>query len=514
MLAFSCLAGHGQDAKPEAAPNGPETLHVTSRLVVLDVVVTDHQGNVRTNLTKDDFHVTENGVPQTLLSFEPPSAHVVPAPGPGDLPITSTADLEKRAPQSPVNVIVLDEMNTAFTDMAFARYALKKYLNAGPGQALPPTMLAAINFNKFTVLHDYTQDRKAILDALDHHLTHYPMELQRGESPIIMFAKSIGALEQVAQGTAGHPGHKNVIWVGKGFRGINLSSPAIPQNTVIGVTYATQTLMNMLRDSRITLYTVDPTILSSTISTTVDQDSVMGVGDSMDATPPDPFDGDVNFSLIAKESGGKAYYSRNDVDREIGESVRNGENFYTISYRPSGDSDADKPFRKIRVEFAMKGLHASYRDGYYSKDNAVPPPTSGRTTYDLAAAEQSRMVYTGLSVQAIAKPGATDTYLVGVPQHELTWTPDGDTETAKLSVIAAAVNNKDQVMRRAVSEVTARRPAGGGPNPDTALAKVEISLPATPNTYRLRFVVRGDGDGKLGTADIKIPGAPEGKNER
>jgi hypothetical protein len=43
---------------------------------------------------------------------------------------------------------------------------------------------------------------------------------------------------------------------------------------------------------------------------------------------------------------------------------------------------------------------------------------------------------------------------------------------------------------------------------------VEISLPATPNTYRLRFVVRGDGDGKLGTADIKIPGAPEGKNER
>jgi len=227
--------------------------------------------------------------------------------------------------------------------------------------------------------------------------------------------KTLGALEQVAQATAGHPGHKNIIWVGKGFPGINLSSSNITPPQIVGVTYAMQQAVNMLRDSRITLYTIDPTILSSTISTTVDADSVLDVGSSADATAPDPFDGDVNFTWLAKLTGGKSFYSRNDVDKEIGESVRDGVTYYTISYRPTNESDAAKPYRKIRVAFSISGLHATYRDGYYVKDNVVATSPNSRLTYDLDAAESSTMVYTGLSVQAVAKPGVPDTYVVGVP---------------------------------------------------------------------------------------------------
>ena len=504
-LSLLCLRALAQDTKPDAAQAPVATLHATTRLVVLDIVATDRAGQVRNNLTRDDFHITEDGVPQTILSFEPPSAHPVPSGGP---PITSTADLEKRAPQSPVDIIVLDEMNTAFTDMAFARYALKKYLNAQPKQVQAPTELIAVSFDKFTVLKDYTQDRSAILNALDHHLTHYPWNLQRGESNIMNFAKSLGALEQVAQATAGHPGHKNIIWVGKGFKGINLSSPAITPGAVAGVTYAVQQLVNMLRDSRITLYTIDPTILSSTISTTSDADSVMGIGDSMDATSPDPFEGDVNFPGIATATGGKAFYSRNDVDREVGESVRDGVNYYTISYRPTNESDAGKPYRKIRVTFGMSGLHAYYRDGYYTKGNDNPATPGARLQYDLGSAEQSTMVYTGLTVSAQEKPGVPNTYIVGVPERELAWTADGDNESAKIRVVVAAVNNQNQVMSRATLIATAHRAlqGSGAANPD-ALARVEISLPPVANTFRMRFVVRSEGDGHLGTADIPIPGA-------
>jgi len=477
---------------------------------VLDVVVTDHSGRVRDNLTKDDFHIAENGVPQTILNFEPPSAHVVPT----GAPITSTADLEARAPQSPVDIIVLDEMNTSFQDMAFARYALKKYLNAQPHQVQAPTELIAVSFDKFTVLHDYTQDRGAILAALDHHLTHYPWNLEQGESKIMNFAKSLGALEQVAEATAGHPGHKNIIWVGKGFSGIELSSPAVDQNTVTAVTYAIQQAVNMLRNSRITLYTIDPTILSSTVATTTDADSVMGVGDTMDAPDPDPFVGDVNFTELAKSTGGKSFYSRNDVDREIGESVRDGVNYYTISYRPTNSSDEAKPYRKIRVAFAMPGLHAYYRDGYYTQGNDDSVNLGPRLKYDMASAEASTMVYTGLKVLAAAKPGEPDAYIVGVPEHDLVWTADGVKESAKLTVVAAAVNNKNEVLRRATIDATAHRVGGtSNMNPD-ALARVEIKLPPGPGTYRVRFVVRGNGNGRIGTADIAIPGAAPPKNER
>jgi hypothetical protein len=121
-----CMAGipgaqtaHAQATPPAPPPQtgGTTTLTVTTRLVVLDVVVTDNKGVPRDNLRKEDVHITENGVPVTISTFEPPSVHVPPPLH----QVESTADLENYAPQSPVDIIVMDELNTKFEDMAYAR---------------------------------------------------------------------------------------------------------------------------------------------------------------------------------------------------------------------------------------------------------------------------------------------------------------------------------------------------------------------------------------------------------
>lgn len=504
VFALGCFPMVAQEGKP-AQDAAPFSLQVTAREVILDVVVTGHSHNVRNDLKRDDFHITEDGVVQTIISFEPPSVHTIPAAGAS---IRSTAELESRAPQSPVNIIVLDELNTTFQDMAFARYALKKYLNAQTRGPQVPTMLIAVSFNKFTVLSDYTQDRQAILAALDHHLTAYPWNLERGESKLTHLVQSLGALEQVAQATAGHPGHKNLIWVGKGFQGIDLVSPSLTANAVAGITSAMQQAVNMLRDSRITLYTVDPTILTSALSVTTDADSVPGQADTPGAPAPGPFETDASFPALAKTSGGKAFYSRNDVDREIGESVRDGQNYYTISYRPTNESEQAKPYRKIHIGFAMPGLHASYRDGYFSKDSVVPTRPGTRLTYDMDAAAESTLVYTGLSVIAEPKPGTAGRYLVGVPEGQLVWETDGDRESAKLILLAAAIDGKDRILTRATLELTAHRPLDDRNKGVAAgLARLEVNLASLPGAYRLRFVVRSVADGHMGTADLKAPSA-------
>ena len=47
------------------------TLRVTSNLVFLDVTVVDRKGQpVVSGLTKDDFTITENGMPQRIFSFD------------------------------------------------------------------------------------------------------------------------------------------------------------------------------------------------------------------------------------------------------------------------------------------------------------------------------------------------------------------------------------------------------------------------------------------------------------
>ncbi len=51
------------------------TLRSHSRLVMLDVVVTDRAGNPVTGLHKDDFTVLEDGQPQRIANFETPASH-------------------------------------------------------------------------------------------------------------------------------------------------------------------------------------------------------------------------------------------------------------------------------------------------------------------------------------------------------------------------------------------------------------------------------------------------------
>src|SRR5881275_2542879 len=77
----------------------------TTRAVVLDVVVTDSAGRPVHDLTKADFRIVENGAPQEIASFEAANVHLHPL---------SETDRTQ-------TVLILDEMNTRFEDLAFAR---------------------------------------------------------------------------------------------------------------------------------------------------------------------------------------------------------------------------------------------------------------------------------------------------------------------------------------------------------------------------------------------------------
>ena len=126
-VAMSAVACVGRAQEPQG---GAPTLHVSTQLVVLDVVVTDKKGNVVTRvLTKDDFQVLDGGVPQTIRHFETPVEHTMPEPG--TAVVRSAADLKKIG-DAPVTILVIDELKGRFEDMSFARQMLVKYLASQP----------------------------------------------------------------------------------------------------------------------------------------------------------------------------------------------------------------------------------------------------------------------------------------------------------------------------------------------------------------------------------------------
>ena len=62
---------------------------------------------------------------------------------------------------------------------------------------------------------------------------------------------------------------------------------------------------------------------------------------------------------------------RNDLDAQVAQVAQEGTEYYTLSYVPSGESDAAQPFRKIKVVVNVPGLRVITRQGYFTSTAPV-----------------------------------------------------------------------------------------------------------------------------------------------
>src|SRR5450631_2072011 len=116
-----------------AAPDSTPTFKSSTRLVVVDVVVTDRDGNPVAGLDKADFTVLEDGKVQALQSFEPhvPVKETAAIP---DLPLPAGefTNFPKQAANSAVNIVLFDILNTPTDDQMFARQQMIEFLKTLP----------------------------------------------------------------------------------------------------------------------------------------------------------------------------------------------------------------------------------------------------------------------------------------------------------------------------------------------------------------------------------------------
>jgi len=222
LLAIQAQVPQGQS---EARP-ASQTLRTTTRLVVVDVVATDDKGSPVRDLKADDFTVTENNDPQKVLDFsfhQPGSVQTMAHQLPGNVFTNSP----QYAGNSALNVILLDAINTDFSNHAYAQDMLAKYLASNP--QLQPTAVYALE-NNLRLLHDFTTDPQTLHDAITHYkgiaLSHLPT-VEASASPFTQrgtfrnTAQGRGSAFRgmifLAQTLAGYPGRENLIWISEGF---------------------------------------------------------------------------------------------------------------------------------------------------------------------------------------------------------------------------------------------------------------------------------------------------------
>lgn len=491
-------------AQSDTAQDSSYTLRVTTQRVLLDVVVKDKKGNLVTHLSPGDFTVYEDKVPQRITSFDAPTPHLAPK----QALVHNSGELSKIG-AAPITILILDELNSSFEDMAFARQKMEKYLDAQPAILAQPTTLLAVTNTHFQVVEDYTQDREALRLALKKHFPELPLKsMQSGANSSGAYertALSLNSLHQIAVAARGAQGRKSVIWVGKGFPAVNL---LLLDNASIDVMqHAIERLTHELMDTRMTLYTIDPAanLLTRGFVATPEE-----LTEFESRTDGQPFADEIKFSTLAPATGGQAFYDRNDVDRELREAAEEGATFYALSYAPTNHAETPGAYRRIHVALKDPNLIATTRNGYYVGNgeedvfDAVRNQAHALRTLleeEMGSAALATLPYSG--VNASLESGAGDALTLKTTAGTLAWTPVSDGKyQAEITVLSVAFNAKGKALAHTSKELVARV-QGEVKNPEQQAAFL-LHLPQPVGTRRIRVVVRDAHNGKIGTAELAV----------
>jgi VWFA-related protein len=506
------LSLQAQTATPEDGDSAPQgaSISVSARLVVLDVVVTDKDGKPVEGLTAKDFEVLEDGKPQRIRSVEPPSAHTLP---PASVAAGAAEVYDPASPasfgRSPVTVLVLDQKNTHFADSSFARRELHDYLAKQPALLAQPTSLLTVYDNTFKQLAGFTRDRDALLKTLAAAPVKYAWELETfgntSDGPLDRMESDLRVLEQIAQSDARIAGRKNLIWVGGGFPTIDPAS--IDGDDALEVKNTLQHVTDVLLDTRVTLYAIDPSSSAAGLTEITDTTQLevaeatggtLGVGN-------DPFNASEDFDKLGPVTGGRVIRARNDVAQLIDNSIELGASYYTVSYTPSSTAQTAAQYRKIKVICLRSGLTATTRSGYYS-GQTQQDKSAATAAYDLSTAAEGTLPLNGLHVTVLPEPdGTLDTYVVRAGAPELTWKPRPDgSSVASVYVMAVSLNAKGKVLGHTLHGMKATAKPETDLRDPTHFAGFVFSTQPVAKTATLRFIVRDSVTGRMGSFDLPL----------
>ena len=487
-------------AAAQSYPHPPDIFQATTRSVVLDVFVTDDTGRPVTGLTQDAFVIREGGVPQQIRSFQAVSA------------ATPLSDL------TPRTILLVDELNTRFTDLAYVRYALNKLLHQGGARLEQPTALYILTDRGLRVAQRYTRD-PAVVDAAMQAQPVSPVWRPEAEASDLIerMNTSVRALQQIAAANVGVPGHKTLIWISPGFP--VFSSLRMNQHARDHVFDSIRQLSDHLLQARMSIDTVDPRGVIPQVL--LDLPNIAGPQNQQgsvsraymralsDLSPTSV--SDIALQTLAHETGGHSFFGRNDVDREIATSMQQAGYYYTLSYTPA-NHDFHGEFRKLQVTLVHPSNgHPATRDGYFALADEPSPDPSVRAA-PLLDALLAPLDYPAIQIPIIyathTAPGSTMTVHLAVPGDALTWTADDHGHYRAHVIIAAASQERGQPWKPAIMtalEVTASASAA---TPPRQMAQFTFAVPygAPPSTMaeRWRVVLQDEASRRIGSSEFKL----------
>lgn len=519
----SSVAVPAQEANGSQSPTGP-VVRSTTRLVKLSVVVHDKHGNPITGLTKDDFTILDKKKPQKVQVFftrtTEPLGHSQ-EPLPADTFSNRMAD--QSAPSS-ATVILLDGLNTRFSDVAYARAQIVKFLL----QIRPQDRVALYTLGTdLTLVHDFTSDATSLLASLQkagllkaplqkdptavgtsgtaaaperlsvrlgtpnpNMLDPFLKSINRDEKEFVFvdtIGRTIQALKEIGNHVALLPGRKNLIWVSgsfvqtSGLQDVELNTPDGSMLFTTGV----DSVANTLNNASLVVYPVDARGLFA-------YPANPGEFEAMDA--------------VAQRTGGRAFYNSNDIFGAIRKAIDDSLVSYELGYYPEV-AKWDGSFHKIRVQVKRPGASVRTREGYFALSDPKITPEVHKSL--LAGAMTNLLEADGIGITVhVKKPpsDAVERHLsislvlnssdLSVESRDGKWNGGLDTMLVQLDVKGVVLGATDDAIEFHLTPEKYKQMAEYG------LSYKEDSA-IMPGASEVRVVVRDASSGKVGA--VKVP---------
>ena len=391
------------------------TLKANTRIVVVDVVVTDSKQNAVRNLKATDFSLLEKGEPQTITHFEEHAATAAKLPPVPKLEPGTFTNYSLAPTDGPLNVLLLDSLNTPMKDQAVVRDQMMKYLKtARPGTRMaifglssklhllqgftsdPEVLRAVVSGKKGTAQASPLMDNAVSGDTVGSERPMDTMIEQMGNMPgmaevtaqlqqfqaqqqsmqtMLRTEYTLDALNQLGRYLSGFAGRKNLIWFSASFPVSILPDADLKDPFAVVASMADEfhETVNLLSRSQVAVYPIDARgLMSAPMLDASNSGSKYARNPGAYGKDETKFfqqtaDEHGTMLQMARDTGGKAFVNTNGLKEAVEKAVDAGSNYYTLVYSPT-NKDWKGDYRKIEVKLAQQGYALSYRRGYYADD--------------------------------------------------------------------------------------------------------------------------------------------------
>jgi VWFA-related protein len=533
---------------PPQDQNPPQTVSrekmpvfsVESAMVVVDVTVRDGKGNLIGDLKKEDFKIYEDNTPQSIITFSFEKVAIGPAPAPAaDVPAGAPADAAAAKPPAVVNfglnpdtpvkkeALVGKRMTILFFDLSsLGTENLIRSVDAARGfiakQTGPQDLMAVATYSStLSLVQDFTNDRELLLKTLNALSSTESGESESESTSTTDSSSSsdevfvpdsvqfnvfntdrrLSAIETLAKAYREFPERKSLIYFSSG-----VSTTGVENNAQIRST------VDCANRSNMSIYTVDSQGLvalppGGDASRGSAGGGMLGGGGMMQQRN-NLIGAQETLITLSHDTGGRSFSDSNDLSLAMKQVQTDTNVYYVLGYF-STNSKEDGKYRKIRVEVTRPSMKIAHRPGYFAS-KAFGQLSQQERDLQLQQAMNVERPFVDVPLILQADYFRKDNNTVYVPismellGEGLKFDEKGTNREGKFEFVAQASDPKGRITGVARDAVSLKLPAEKFEKIKAGGIFYSTGFQLRPGTYNLKFLVRDNITGKLGSFEQPI----------